>query len=205
MRSDSIAFGIAGILFGLLAGWVIGSQQAKMGPQVPATPPAAQASAAPAGTSTPPPLDEKQVAAFKSVAEREPTNPAPRVQLGNLYFDAEKFDEAIRWYGEGLKLAPRNADVSTDLALCYFYTNQSDKALEQFKTSLAIDPRHVKTLLNLGLVRAYGKQDLAGAQVAWQQVIDIAPDSPEGQKAKQALDSIKSTHPNVGAPAPPGS
>jgi cytochrome c-type biogenesis protein CcmH/NrfG len=204
MRSDSIAFGIAGILFGLLAGWVIGGQQARMGPQVPATPPAAQV-AAPAGNSTPPPLDETRVAAFKSVAEREPNNPAPRVQLGNLYFDAEKFDEAMRWYSEGLKLAPRNADVSTDLALCYFYTNQSDKALEQFKTSLAIDPKHVKTLLNLGLVRAYGKQDLAGAQVAWQQVLDIAPDSPEGRKAKQALDSIKSSHPNVGVAAPPGS
>ena len=28
MKSESIAFAIAGVLFGLLAGWVIGSQQA---------------------------------------------------------------------------------------------------------------------------------------------------------------------------------
>jgi hypothetical protein len=28
MKSDAIAFGIAGILFGLIAGWMMGSQQA---------------------------------------------------------------------------------------------------------------------------------------------------------------------------------
>ncbi|MGC4082147.1 MAG: hypothetical protein QM736_08595 [Vicinamibacterales bacterium] len=30
MRPDAIAVGIAGVVFGLLSGWVIGSQQATM-------------------------------------------------------------------------------------------------------------------------------------------------------------------------------
>ena len=118
MKSDSIAFGIAGILFGLIAGWVIGSQQAKMGPQVATPPPARSGRRSPRGerhrrrSST-----RTQVAAFKSVADREPSNPTPRVQLGNLYFDAEKYDDAIKWYSEALKLAPKDADVSTDLGV----------------------------------------------------------------------------------------
>src|SRR6187549_3688536 len=162
MKSDSIAVGISGILFGLIAGWVIGSQQAKLGPQV-ATPQAAAQPANPAGDgSTPALLDETQVTAYKSVAEREPSNPAPRVQLGNLYFDAQRFDDAIKWYSEGLKLAPKDPDVSTDLGVAYYYTNLFDKALEQFDHSLKVDPKHVKTFLNLGVVRARGKQDLAG-------------------------------------------
>jgi hypothetical protein len=33
MKSDSIAFAISGILFGLIAGWIIGSQQAIVNPQ----------------------------------------------------------------------------------------------------------------------------------------------------------------------------
>src|SRR5436190_140499 len=101
MKSDAIAFGIAGVLFGLVAGW---------------------------------------------------------------------------WYSEALKLAPRDVDVSTDLGVCYYYTNQPDKALAQFDKSLAIDPKHAKTLLNVGIVRAFGKQDLDGASQAWQQVIKLAPD-----------------------------
>jgi hypothetical protein len=33
--------------------------------------------------------------------------------------------------------------------------------------------------------------------LAWQQVIAIAPDAPEGQAAKRALDSLQSAHPQT--------
>ena len=199
MKSDAVAFGIAGILFGLLAGWVIGAQQSRVGPQVAVTTPPAAQSPAGSGTAAPPPLDENQVNAFKSVADKEPGNPTPRIQIGNLYFDSEKYDEAIKWYAEALKLDPKNTDVSTDLGVCYYYTSQPDKALEQFKVSLALNPKHAKTLLNVGIVRAFGKQDLEGATQAWQQVIDNAPNSPEAQQAQRALDSLKSAHPGTTA------
>ena len=203
MKTDAIAYGIAGILFGLIAGWVIGTQQAKKGPQVPTPQVAAQANGAPA---TPPAalLDENQVTAFKAIAERETSNPTPRVQLGNLYLDAERYDEAIKWYTEALKLDPKNPDASTDLGICLYMTNQFDKALEQFDHSLAVDPKHLKTLLNIGVVRAFGKKDLPGAEKVWQQVVDIAPQSDEAQRAKRALESIRSAHPGVSA-APSGS
>jgi tetratricopeptide (TPR) repeat protein len=70
--------------------------------------------------------------------------------------------------------------------------------LEQFDRSLKLDPKHAKTLLNVGIVKAFGKQDLPGAMQAWQDVIKIAPDSPEGQAAKRALDSLQSAHPAAG-------
>ena len=133
-------------------------------------------------------LDETQVNALKSVAERETSNPTPRVQLGNLFFDAERYDDAIKWYADALKLAPSDVNVSTDLGVSYYYSNQPDKALTQFDRSLKLDPKHAKTLLNVGIVKAFGKQDLDGAEAAWKQVLALAPDSPEGQAAKRALD-----------------
>ena len=117
------------------------------------------------------------------------------MQLGNLYFDAERYDDAIKWYVDAVKLAPNDVNASTDLGVSYYYTNQPDKALEQFAQSLKIDPKHGKTLLNVGIVKAFGKQDLAGATEAWQEVLKLAPDSPEGQAAKRALDSLQSAHP----------
>jgi len=172
MKSDAVAFGIAGVLFGLIAGWVIGAQQTTMRPGAP--PPQAQA-AAPASGGAPSTraavLDDTKVNALKNVAERETSNATPRVELGNLYFDAERYDDAIKWYSEALKLSPNNVDVSTDLGVCYYYSNQPDKALEQFDRSLKIDSRHAKTLLNLGIVRSFGKQDLEGAMQAWQKVM----------------------------------
>src|SRR5207249_5835376 len=165
---------------------------------------AAQAAAAPAGDSggaRAAVLDEKPVNALKSVAEREPSNVKPRAQLANLYFDAERYDDAIKWYGEAVRLDPNDVDVSTDLGVCYYYTNQPDKALQQFDRSLKLDPNHAKTLLNVGIVRAFGKQDLAGATEAWQRLLKLAPDSPEGQAAKRALDTLQSAHPGDGGAA----
>ena len=86
-------------------------------------------------------------------------------------------------------------NVSTDLGVSYYYSNQPDKALAQFDRSLKLDPKHAKTLLNVGIVKAFGKQDLDGASQAWQQVIAAAPDSPEAQAAKRALDGLRSAHP----------
>jgi tetratricopeptide (TPR) repeat protein len=198
MKSDAIAFGVAGVLFGLIAGWVIGSQQATSRPPAPAL---AQQAAAPqpgsgsTASARAAVLDETQVNALKAVAQRETSNATPRVQLGNLYFDAERYDEAIKWYGEAQRLSPNDVNVSTDLGVSYYYSNQPDKALEQFDRSLKLDPKHAKTLLNVGIVKAFGKQDLDGAMQAWQAVIALVPNSPEGQAAKRALDSLQSAHP----------
>jgi len=198
VKSESIAFGVAGIAFGLIAGWIIGTQQATSR-QPPAQ--AATASAPAQANTRAAVLDESKVTALKSVAEREPTNAKPRIDIGNLYFDAERYDDAITWYEAAVKLAPRDVNLNTDLGVCYYYTNQPDKALAQFDKSLAIDPKHAKTLLNLGIVRAFGKQDLAGATRAWEQVMAIDPNSPEGQAAKRALDTLRSAH---GGDAKPG-
>src|SRR4029077_19784923 len=146
------------------------------------------APAATSGSAAPPAavLDETQVNALKADAQRDSSNATPRVMLGNLYFDAERYDEAIKWYGEAAKLSPKDVNVSTDLGVSYYYSNQPDKALEQFDRSLQLDPKHAKTLLNIGVVKAFGKQDLTGAEEAWQKVVQLAPESPEGQAAKRA-------------------
>jgi len=202
MKSDGIAYGIAGMFFGLIAGWVIGSQQASSRPVSPPAAQSAQNAAPPqSGQTRAAVLDESKVSALKAVADREAANPKPRIELANLYFDAERYDDAIKWYEQAVKLEPNDANVSTDLGVSYYYINQPDKALAQFDHSLKIDPKHAKTLLNVGIVRAFGKQDLDGASQAWQQVIKLAPDSPEGQAAKRALDSLQSAH---AAPGKPG-
>ena len=196
MKSDAIAYGVAGVLFGLIAGWIIGSQQAGGRPVQPAAP-QQQATAGSSQGTRAAVLDEAQVNALKSLADREASNPKPRVQLANLYFDAERYDEAVKWYTDALKLDPKDVNVSTDLGVCYYYTNQPDKALEQFDKSLKLDPKHAKTLLNMGIVKAFGKQDLQGASEAWQQVLNVAPNTPEAQAAKRALDSLQSAHPGA--------
>jgi tetratricopeptide (TPR) repeat protein len=199
MRKESVVFGIAGIFFGLLVGWIIGTQQpARAGA------PAAAAPAAASAPQAPPPFDESRAAALRATAERNPTDAATRVQLGDLYFDAERYEDARKWYEAALTVDPKNVNASTDLGIVYYYSNQPDRALAQFEQSLAIDPTHSKTLLNIGIVRAFGKQDLDGAEKAWERVLAVAPDSQEAAVAKRGLDGLRAAHSGqAGSAAPP--
>jgi tetratricopeptide (TPR) repeat protein len=201
MKPESIVIGVAGTVFGLIVGWIIGTQQAPARPFAPAAAPVAQAPAG-APPSAAAPFDEAQATALRNIAEKDPANVQSRVQLGNLYFDGERYQDAIQWYEAALKLNPNDVGVSTDLGVCFYYTNQPDRAIRQMEASLRIDPRHTKTFLNLGIVKAFGKQDLNGAAAAWEQVIRIAPNSQEAQSAQRSLANLQAAHPG-GSPVPP--
>ena len=189
---------MSGVFFGLLVGWIIGSQQAVSTPA--AAPPATTAAAAPAQSA--PALDENRAASLRSAAERDPQDAESRVQLGNLYFDAERYTDAVKWYEEAAKLSPKDVNVSTDLGISYYYTNRTDEALKRFEESLRLNPKHVKTLLNKGIVLAFGKEDLRGAAVEWQRVVELAPGTPEGEAARRALEGVAAAHANQPAAAP---
>jgi cytochrome c-type biogenesis protein CcmH/NrfG len=197
MKKDSLAFACAGTFFGLLVGWIIGSQQGP--PPAPPPPPAAQAQPSP-GNSAAPVFDAARAADLEKQAAARPQDAAVRASLGNLYFDGERYAEAATWYEDSLKIDPRNIEVSTDLAVAYYYTQQADRALAQLDHSLTLDASHLKTLLNQGIIRAFGKQDLKGAAESWQRVVALAPASEEGRRAQQGLDGLKAAH----AAAPEG-
>jgi cytochrome c-type biogenesis protein CcmH/NrfG len=192
---ESLLFGVAGVFFGILVGWIIGTQQGAGAAPQPV--PQQQAASSDVPGQTVVPLDESRANELRATAEKNAGDAPTRVQLGNMYFDAGRYQDAAKWYEEALRITPANADVSTDLGITYYYTNQPDRALAQFDRSLAIDPKHSKTLLNIGVVRAFGKQDLAGAAKAWQQVLDMAPDTPEARAARQALEGLKNAHPEA--------
>jgi tetratricopeptide (TPR) repeat protein len=201
MKADSIAYVIAGICFGVILGWVIGTQQARRQGPVVAAEAAPGQSAAAGNPRQAPALDEGRVQALTTIIKSDPKNVDAVLQLGNTYFDAEHWDEAIQWYRRAVELDPKNADASTDLGVSLYYTNKADEALAQFERSLKIDPKHTKTLLNKGIVLAFGKQDLKAAATEWEKVVTLAPNSPEGQAARRALEGIAAAHANGGAPS----
>ncbi len=200
MKADSIAYVIAGMCFGVILGWLIGTQQARRpAAAVPAAEAAAGANQTAGNPRQAPPLDEGSVQALTTIIKSDPKNLDAVLKLANTYFDAEHWDEAIQWYKRAVELDPRNADASTDLGVSLYYTNRPDEALEQFEHSLKVSPEHTKTLLNKGIVLAFGKRDLKAAAAEWEKVVTLAPNSPEGQAARRALEGIASAHAGGGA------
>jgi tetratricopeptide (TPR) repeat protein len=207
VKADAIAYIVSGACFGVILGWVIGTQQVKGASSAQVATQAAQSASAPAAQAAgnqrqPPPLDEARVQSLTTILQSDPNNASAAVQLANTYFDAERYPDAIKYYEQALKLDPNNPDASTDLGVSYYYSNRTDDALKRFDESLKMNPRHTKTLLNQGIVLAFGKQDLGGAEAAWRKVVEIAPDSPEGQAAKRGLEGIASSRTGTGGAAP---
>lgn len=209
MKTESIVYTLAGMCFGIILGWVLGIQAgggrssgvALTPAAAPATQNTAQGTPA-AGSQQAPALDEARVQALSTILQSDPKNAGAAVQLGNVYFDAERWDDAIKWYRTAVDLDPKNPDASTDLGVSLYYTNKTEEALAQFENSLKIDPKHTKTLLNKGIVLAFGRQDIRAATDAWKQVVELAPDSPEGQAARRALEGVAQPgHAGEGTPA----
>lgn len=198
MKAESIVFAVAGMCFGVILGWVIGSQQTGPRAAAPAAAPTeaaapAAGAAAGAGASQTPVLDEAAVQRYQTILNSDPKNAGANVQLGNLYFDAQRYPEAIKYYEQAMTLDPTNVDASTDLGVSYYYSNRADDALRQFEVSLKQNPKHTKTLLNKGIVLAFGKQDLDGAAALWAQVVELAPGTPEAEAARRGIDGINAS------------
>jgi cytochrome c-type biogenesis protein CcmH/NrfG len=174
--------GIAGILFGLIAGYILGAGDA----------PPAQAAATAISASQPHDhastvVNEQELQAYRDILASDPKNAKAAVALANRLYDAGRYSDAVPVYRQALAAEPRNADVSTDLATALYYSGRTDDAVEQLNASLAIDPTHAQTLFNLGIVRRDGKKDAKGAVDAWQRLLDAHPDYPEAERVRTLL------------------
>ena len=190
-RSDLLPLFVSLVIATGLMGWMVWSQRPAESAVVTQVAPPVEATQTPAT----PPVDEGRVAELRMVVEQSPENAQARVDLGYLYFEVQRFDEAIPWFEAALAINPLDVSVSTDLGVAYFYTDEIDRALGQFAHSLEVDPGHAQTLLDLGIVRALGKQDLEGAIEAWEEVRRLDPDGPEALAAADAIERIRAAHP----------
>ncbi len=192
-RTEPFPLAVSLVVATGLMGWVVWTQR----PVVPVEVTEASLPMSEA-VSTPEPevvaVDEMRVAELRAAAERAPEDVQVRIDLGDLYFDARRFEEAVSWYEAVVALDPEEVEVSTDLGVAYYYLDDTDRALTQFAHSLEVDPTHAKTILSLGIVRAFGAQDLDGAIEAWEEVVRLAPEGPEGLAAADALERFRAAH-----------
>ena len=130
---------------------------------------------------------EAMLAQIKEELAKDPTNVEKRVLLGNIYFDAKKFDEAIPWYEQAVKLDPKNTDVMTDLGVCYRNVGKPDEALAMFQKALSVDPGKRQALFNEAVVYGFDKGDKAKARVIVKELQAKYPDDSMIQQLAKEL------------------
>jgi tetratricopeptide (TPR) repeat protein len=121
----------------------------------------------------------------------DPNNAGLLAQVGNLYYDAKQYAEAIEYYERALKAQPDNTSVRTDLGTAYWYKGDANTAIREFERALAVSPTKADTLFNLGIVKWQGKRDAKGAVAAWQKLLDRNPDYPNRENVRELIAQIQ--------------
>jgi cytochrome c-type biogenesis protein CcmH/NrfG len=164
-------------------------QMALPGAPAPAPPtPASPAQAPPARDSI---EVATQIQTLKEIVKKDPKNLPAWVELGNLYFDSDRPQEAIEAYSHYLAVKPDNPDVRADMGIMYRKLGQFDKALEEFRKAAQIDPKHVVSRYYIGLVLLHDKQDIKGAIKAWEEYLKVDSNSERAQRIRAQIEKMK--------------
>ncbi len=211
MKKETIITAILFFGVGFLSGYIFDAHRKSTNQQSPASVgasgPAGETAGEGAGTpgSSPgmttsglpeghPPVDTAALTkSLEEEAARKPSDPEPRLKLGNFFYDQKQYDQAIGWYRRALELDPKNINAQTDLGTAYFYIGRPQDALREYRKSLAIDPTHEPTLFNLIVVYLDGKHDLARAQETWTRLQELNPSYPRLESLKQRLDAARAS------------
>ncbi|MBV8138450.1 MAG: tetratricopeptide repeat protein [Deltaproteobacteria bacterium] len=127
--------------------------------------------------------------AYGHVLKIEPDNLEALRGIGDVDYDAGKYDQAIAAYEHYLKKRPDDPEVMTDLGTMYLYTGNPDQAVTQYHKALGLKPDMFQAYFNLGV--AYAQQDKpADAQAALKKANELAPDENARNQIKEVIAKI---------------
>ena len=190
MPNKQVPFGIVGLSVGFVAGFFVG--QALVQPGATSSVDEGQPSESQSSLPENHPSSEfiEQLQALQLHAQEHPEDLEARVALGNAFYDMGRFDSAIQWYEEAVKIGRPDPNVITDLGTSYFYSGNSTRAVELFHRALAIEKNHPQTLQNLGWVQFQSANHEAAIE-AWEQLIQAHPNYKQIEAVRKQLEVAK--------------
>lgn len=195
MTKENLLFSICGFLLGAIVGTLFLGPQFHQLQLERGTPRATQAAAAsgaapqPQGDPAVTAMVAQQMSSLQRKLQQDPNDFDAAVQLGNLYMDAGKYEEAIEHYRRALKLR-YDATVTTDLGICYRAIGDLDRAIETFHTVQQRDPDHWQSIFNEAVVLVDLRR-IDDAKEKVKKLKQLRPGDPEIARFDQLLGGIK--------------
>ena len=93
---------------------------------------------------------DEAITEFGRAARLDPTGSA-HYDLGSLFLELDRTEEAIAAFRAALRLAPRSVQAHNNLGIALGIQGRLDQAIEHFRQSLAIQPDFEDARLNLAL------------------------------------------------------
>jgi cytochrome c-type biogenesis protein CcmH/NrfG len=177
-----IGLGVAVVTILLIAAYAMGHSSGSTSAAV----------SAPASASNTP-IDQQQVAALMAKIAADPKDTASLQALGNIYYDADDFANALTFYDKIAVLQPKDDGSWIAVAAAAFQSGKSARAFKAWNNALAINPDNIEA--HYGLGHYYADQtppDNDKAKAEWEKVIAIDAASPLAKEVASELAAINS-------------
>ncbi|MGA2856493.1 MAG: tetratricopeptide repeat protein [Candidatus Sulfotelmatobacter sp.] len=132
-------------------------------------------------------MADTQVQPLLEQLASEPNNADLLTKIGNVYYDAQQYPEAVKYYKSALKINPTLSDVRTDMGTAYHFMGQPDRAIQEYDEVLKTDPKHANALFNEGMVKWQDKMDMNGAIAAWKRLLETNPNYPNRDRVQSLI------------------
>jgi tetratricopeptide (TPR) repeat protein len=147
--------------------------------------------------------------AYRSAIDAKPDVAGDYNNLGNVLARAGKIDEARAAYTKSVELDPANAAMAwRNFGISLYNANRGADAIEPLQKSAELDPKNAQTWYLLGAcliykmtVKKVGDKDVPefapGTIEAYQKAVELDPNGPFGQQAKEGLAQLQQMAPGI--------
>ena len=138
-------------------------------------------------------MADPHIRELQEFLNKNPQNAQAWTELGNTFFDLDRFKDAVSAYENALAIEPNNPHVLTDLGVMYRRNDEPEKALEAFSKAVAIKPDFETALFNKGIVYMHDLNDIPNAIAAWEQLVKVNPTAMTsgGKRVSELVETLK--------------
>lgn len=109
-------------------------------------------------------------------------------KLGNIYYDTNQPDLAIKAYQHVLDLQPNDTDTLNDQGAMYRQNGDYLKAVANFEKAFSLDKNNLESLYNTAYVQAFDLKDIPKAITFWEMYLQA---DSKSETAKQVMTFIE--------------
>jgi tetratricopeptide (TPR) repeat protein len=106
------------------------------------------------------------------------------MNLGELYFQYKRYDEALEQYFKALSLSTRKPELKMKVIECFIKKEDNARAVKELKLLIQDYPQFVPARLKMGLI-CYNEGRVAEAVDHWESILLRDPDHPIAVKYLQ--------------------
>jgi tetratricopeptide (TPR) repeat protein len=153
--------------------------------------------------------NDEAAQAYQQAINAKPDDPGYYNNLGNVLARAGKIDEARAAYSKSAELDPTKAATAwRNFGISLYNANRGGDAVEPLQKSAELDPKNAQTWYLLGAcliykmtVKKVGDKDVPefapGTIEAYQKAVELDPNGPFGQQAKEGLAQLQQMAPGI--------